>query len=1102
MWSPTVSPAGTAATAPRAARRCRRPPARPVRSGGRLARALATGYLAAGLMAAPHPALAAEGKIGIIGDSMSAGTHSRDTCGRYDMVRCLEERGGLHDRGWSHAGGRHSWSIASRLGFGPGQVVDASEDGEEWKDALGQAEQVTADGAVNTVFINLGANDICQNRGHDYSGDLQVIAGHINATLQLLTGRLPAGSEIFWTGVLDVNRLHDLMRRRDHNLLFESCQATWDLDANQIKEGAAADACDHYFGADACELLSREEEARDLLAELFLEIFLESMKVEEGPCGKLLSSRSTAQDRLEVRQFTRELNRLMAEKAAQFDGINGISVHYNDRVFDAVETLQPEHVSHFDCYHPSRAGQLYLSDAIWRGFNRGSTQANDLLTEDFAAPDYCRAAQGNWRSCWVEVGDDDDPGSGDVRVGEQRLRIRNREQSLVRALPPGDYDRAWLAFNWARLDLENVGDYVTAEVSGDGGRTWNEIDRFQGDADDFGLHRGSYYDISPYVSGDTRIRFRSSSRFGSNDRVVIDNVRVITWRTAPSDDLAPNVSGDDFARLYGYREQRLHVLNNDGPDAGLVDITPPEHGTAYIDGESIRYTATRGFTGLDPFGYRAVDGTGAISERQVGLAVEPASLAQALAARLAREPEFLAGFREQLTAQLQAEPEGELALQLREALTRLLEENPWVRRRFTAALRVAAADAPVDLYVFAGDDNLQGVTENGSFDEAAARTLEQALRRETDNTVIVMNCSVAGSSAAQWSSSDAPDGESAPYLNPPRDTRLGATCVDAIAGILRGGGATLRGLAVGLGSSDALLATLQGQADLVDHWQRNVLQLIDGVRSRFGAGVRVVLLETPPPRASNASLNDAWQRLREQQRALLTYRLGRVNGDDLETWDDGSVFPRFTSDAQAGLGTRLAEAFLDPDQPVLGAIGDCTPQTPCFPGTAQRIEPALCERGNFFRRDREAGRVLCDQHGGSLHALAAACGGCLDLRAIAAELGVGIVTASTAPDLLPTFYMPQWLDGQPLSTLPYDDPYTPAPVGRCGWQDPEASTFVAPPGGHRYRVETLFAENCRADERSGCGLLLSPQTAVRDRATASFDITAGSCRRIVVGNGG
>lgn len=1044
---------------------------------------------------------AAEGKIGIIGDSMSAGTHSHDTCGRYDMVRCLEERGGAHDRDWSHAGGAQSWSIASRLGFGPGQVVDASDDGEEWKDAFEQAQQVTADGAVNTVFINLGANDVCQNRGHDYSGDLNVIADHIDDTLQLLTDRLPAGSTIFWTGVLDVNRLYDLMRQRDHNLLFESCQATWDLDANKIKEGAAADACDHYFGADACELLSREEEASDLLAELFLTILLESVKVEEGPCGKLLSSKSGVQDRREVREFTRDINQLMADKAKLFDGVNGVKVKYNSRIFDTISGLQPEHVSHLDCYHPSRAGQLYLADNIWRGFNPGTTQVNDLFTEDFSTADYCRQSQANWRSCWVEENDDQAPGSGDVRVGEQRLRVRNRDRSLVRALPLGDYDRAWLAFNWARLDLENLGDYLAAEVSGDGGRTWAEIDRFQGDADDFGLHRGDYYDISPFASADTRIRFHSSSGFGSNDRVVIDNVRVIAWQTASSQDLAPNTSGDDFAWLYGYRERPLLVLNNDGPGADLVDLTPPATGNAYQEGDAIQYTPPRGFNGIDSFSYTAVDSDGRLAERRVGLAVEPNTLEHEFAARIARYPEFEAGFREQLTAQLLAEPDGELAQRFREEVTRMVKEDPWLRRQFIAAFRAAQSEAPVDLYVFVGDDNLQGITENGDFD-GAGRSFEQVLKSNTENTVIVMNCAVAGSSAAQWSALDAADGEAAPYLNPPRKTDLATTCLDAVDGIVRSGKGTVRGLVVGLGSSDVLLAGMQGQTALIDYWPRNVHQMIDLFRSRYGDGVRVVMLDTPPPLGSNPSLRESWRALRDQQDEFVSYNFGRVNSDDLETWEDGSILPHFSSLAQSQLGARLADAFVNPEQPVLGSTGGCSAQTPCFPDTGYRIEPSLCETGNFFRREREAGQVLCDQHGDSLHALAAACGGCIDLRAIADGLGVGVVSAVSAPDLLPTFYMPQWLDGQPLHTLPYDDPYTSPPANRCGWQDSEASTFVAAPGQHQYRVETRLAQFCQSDDRSGCGLLLSPQSAVRDSVTINVNISRGGCRTISVGHGG
>ena len=332
---------------------------------------------------------AADGKIGIIGDSMAAGTHSYDVCGRRDIVECLEELGGLQDRGWNYAGGDFSWSIAARLGFAPDQVVDAAEDGEEWKDAPDQAAVILADPEVNTVFIGLGANDICQKVGHDFSGDLETVTGPIDATLQALTDRLPPGGAIYVTEALDVTRLYDLVRDRDHNVIFESCQATWDLDSNKIKDGAAASACDHYFDNDLCRLADSNEEAKDLLFGLFLESLLESLDVEEGPCGKLLNSDSTDQDRLEARQYTQDLNRLMAEKARAFSGRNGVRVIYSDTLFRSMERLQPEHVSRFDCFHPSRTGQVFLADQVCHGFNRNRAQAFTTVAEDFARQSSC-----------------------------------------------------------------------------------------------------------------------------------------------------------------------------------------------------------------------------------------------------------------------------------------------------------------------------------------------------------------------------------------------------------------------------------------------------------------------------------------------------------------------------------------------------------------------------------------------------------------------------------------------------------------------------------------------------------------------------------------
>ena len=109
----------------------------------------------------PAADLPPQGKIGIIGDSIAAGTHSSEMCRNQDIVNCIQDLAGQHSRDWSYAGGWKSWSIASKLGYLPDRIVDASDDGEEWKDAFDQAVRVMADPEVETVFIGLGANDVC-----------------------------------------------------------------------------------------------------------------------------------------------------------------------------------------------------------------------------------------------------------------------------------------------------------------------------------------------------------------------------------------------------------------------------------------------------------------------------------------------------------------------------------------------------------------------------------------------------------------------------------------------------------------------------------------------------------------------------------------------------------------------------------------------------------------------------------------------------------------------------------------------------------------------------------------------------------------------------
>jgi len=481
----------------------------------------------------------AQGKIGIIGDSIAAGTHSSEMCRNQDIVNCIQDLAGQHSRDWSYAGGRENWSIATLLGYPPDRIVDASDDGEEWKDALDQATRIMADPEVENIFIGLGANDICQPSGHSYNGDLEAVASHIDDTLKYLTDTLPPGGSVYWSGVPDVVRMRDLMRSRDHNILFKTCQATWDLDKNQVKEGVAEDACDHYFSNSFCATAGGQGQAVDLLVELLVDNWLSREGIAEGPCGKVLSSGSSDQDRIEARDFTIALNRLMAKKAREWTGRNGVTVHYNDRIFYASPTIQPHHLSRVDCYHPSRSGQMKFAYEIWSGFDLDSTLTKHIFIDEFDSSDYCAQAFSDWGNCWIETNDDDVATAGDIQIAGGALSIRGGSKAISRGMDLHDVDHAWISFNRRRDNLDHVGDFVNFDVSSDAGRTWFPLDSFVGEATDFGFQRGSYYDISQYATADTRIRFSSSSGMGENDWLFFDNVKVVSWNGSVASGAVP-----------------------------------------------------------------------------------------------------------------------------------------------------------------------------------------------------------------------------------------------------------------------------------------------------------------------------------------------------------------------------------------------------------------------------------------------------------------------------------------------------------------------------------------------------------------------------------
>jgi lysophospholipase L1-like esterase len=307
-------------------------------------------------------------KLGILGDSMAQGTNTDDDCTGLDIVDCYEDKFGEHDLAYSFVAGSQAWSIRTRLGYG--EVVDASRDGAEWDDALNQAQMVLVDPAVDAIFILMGHNDVCQGVGVP-PPPLSEIEAQIDATLTYITDNLPGGT-IYWSELVDLVQLRDLMWWRDHNKVFETCQATWDLDENHVQEEAIESACRHAFPDWFCDLYP--DEGKDLLVELIADL-ANGLGDPHASCSNVLNSDSTAADRAAARSFNEALNALFARKAAAYSGRNGVTFYLADNLYAA--TIVPGDVSTLDCFHASRIGQQFIAETITSGLHRVAGDTDD-----------------------------------------------------------------------------------------------------------------------------------------------------------------------------------------------------------------------------------------------------------------------------------------------------------------------------------------------------------------------------------------------------------------------------------------------------------------------------------------------------------------------------------------------------------------------------------------------------------------------------------------------------------------------------------------------------------------------------------------------------
>jgi len=471
-------------------------------------------------------------KLGVIGDSMALATHSNDMCGNSgELGSCLSNSLGAHDPAWSYASGTLPWSFPQRLGYATGYVNNAAVDGADWSDALGQARALTADGSVRDVLINLGANDVCAPTGTSYAGRLSAISTSIDSTLTELTSHLQPGSTIYWSGVLNVVALRNTMATRRHDHTFNSCQDLWDLAGDNVTTEASWSLCKNYLGSDLmCRYTADWTAVRNWFIGIFTSYLSTRYGVDEGPCGKILSSKSTATDRAEAAQFNIDLNNLMAQKATQYNGRNGVQVKFTSALYN--QPVYPYYVSKLDCFHPNRAGQLALASALSNAF-LATPRTDAYFADELDTTDDCTQELTTWGSCWQRV----TPSQSNIRVDyeSQTLRIQkftSQEQVgyAQRKVDLSGKSSAWFSFVHRRDNLDSSSDRVDFLVSKDG-VTWTRLDYFQGAGNDRGWHTGQYYDLTPYRSATTWIRFQNnnSNNMSDGDKVNFDKLVLIAW---------------------------------------------------------------------------------------------------------------------------------------------------------------------------------------------------------------------------------------------------------------------------------------------------------------------------------------------------------------------------------------------------------------------------------------------------------------------------------------------------------------------------------------------------------------------------------------------
>jgi serine protease AprX len=201
------------------------------------------------------------------------------------------------------------------------------------------------------------------------------------------------------------------------------------------------------------------------------------------------------------------------------------------------------------------------------------TTATRAVADDFAQVSYSNnTGTQSWSTSWVELNDDGQPYASEGisiqnDLSNSRLRIASNGKSIWRqAGIPSTASFATLTLKYRRVNLEST-DYVAVQASSDGGKTWKEVGRIKGPANDSSYLTASF-DFTAYRSGQTGVRFVStfvnqeSTSTYPVDAVYIDDVQL------SFDGFLP---GTKYPALAGAQTLHQQGITGDGIGVAILD---------------------------------------------------------------------------------------------------------------------------------------------------------------------------------------------------------------------------------------------------------------------------------------------------------------------------------------------------------------------------------------------------------------------------------------------------------------------------------------------------------------------------------------------------